>query len=80
MTAVKIPHEQLSPEALRGVVEEFVTRDGTDYGEVEVSLDSKMAQILRQLNAKEVFIVFDDQSETSTILHRDDPNFKKIRS
>ncbi|MCW8799767.1 MAG: YheU family protein, partial [Desulfobacter sp.] len=34
--AVKISYEQLSREALHGVIEEFVTRDGTDYGEVEI--------------------------------------------
>jgi len=36
MTAVKVPYNQLSPEALQGVIEEFVTRDGTDYGEIEI--------------------------------------------
>jgi len=36
MVALKIPYHELSPEALHGVVEEFVTRDGTDYGEIEV--------------------------------------------
>ncbi|MBW2654812.1 MAG: YheU family protein [Deltaproteobacteria bacterium] len=36
MTAIKIPYNQLSPEALQGVIEEFVTRDGTDYGEVRI--------------------------------------------
>ncbi|NDY72869.1 hypothetical protein DO021_15325 [Desulfobacter hydrogenophilus] len=38
MTAVKIPYEQLSTEALHGVIEQFVTRDGTGYGEVEIPL------------------------------------------
>lgn len=34
-----VPWDQLSAEALRGLIEEFVTRDGTDYGEVEVPLE-----------------------------------------
>lgn len=46
MNAVKIPYDQLSPEALHGVIEEFVTRDGTDYGEVEIPLETKIAQVL----------------------------------
>ncbi len=46
MTAIKIPYVQLSPEALHGVIEEFVTRDGTDYGEFEVPLDTKISQVL----------------------------------
>jgi uncharacterized protein YheU (UPF0270 family) len=33
-----IPVNKLSPEALQGVIEEFISRDGTDYGEMEVSL------------------------------------------
>lgn len=78
MTAVKIPYDQLSPEALHGVIEEFVTRDGTDYGEIEVSLETKIARVLRQLKSKEVFIIFDGQSETCTILHRNDPALKTI--
>ena len=49
MKAVKIPYDQLSPEALQGVVEEFVTRDGTDYGETEISLETKVVQVLTQL-------------------------------
>jgi hypothetical protein len=40
MAGLIIPFQDLSPEALRGVVEEFVTRDGTDYGEFEVSLET----------------------------------------
>ncbi|WP_321492033.1 YheU family protein [uncultured Desulfobacter sp.] len=46
MNVVKIPYDQLSLKALHGVVEEFVTRDGTDYGEVEVPLGTKISQVL----------------------------------
>ncbi len=45
MNAVKIPYDQLSPEALKGVIEEFVTRNGTDYGEAEIPLETKIAQV-----------------------------------
>ncbi|MBU0463839.1 MAG: YheU family protein [Proteobacteria bacterium] len=72
MTAVKIPYDQLSSEALQGVIEEFVTRDGTDYGEVEVSLETKIAQVLGQLKSGKAVIVFDQGSETCTILKSDD--------
>lgn len=73
MKAVKIPYDQLSPEALQGVVEEFVTRDGTDYGEVEVPLGTKIAQVLAQLKSGKAVIVFDQKTESCTILKRDDP-------
>jgi uncharacterized protein YheU (UPF0270 family) len=56
MTAIKIPYDQLSPEALQGVVEEFVTRDGTDYGEVEVPLETKIAQVMNQLKSGKAVI------------------------
>ena len=45
MTALKIPYDQLNPETLHGVIEEFVTRDGTDYGEIEVSLDTRKTEM-----------------------------------
>ncbi|MEA1968227.1 MAG: YheU family protein [Thermodesulfobacteriota bacterium] len=80
MTAVKIPYDQLSPEALKGIVEEFVTRDGTDYGEIEVSLETKCIQILNQLKSGKTVIVFDQQSETATILRSDDPLLNIITS
>ncbi|MFT5701463.1 MAG: hypothetical protein ACI8ZB_004358 [Desulforhopalus sp.] len=80
MNAVKIPYEQLSKEALNGVIEEFVTRNGTDYGEAEISLETKIAQVLSQLKSKDAFIVFDHNSETSTIVNKDDQILKSIDS
>jgi uncharacterized protein YheU (UPF0270 family) len=68
--AVEIPHEQLSPEALRGVVESFVLREGTEYGERDVSLDTKVAQVLRQIERGEAQIVFDPNSETMDVVPR----------
>jgi len=78
MTAVKIPYNQLSPEALYGVVEEFVTRDGTDYGEVEVPLETKVAQVIAQLRSGKAVIVFDPRTESCTILNSDDPLVKTL--
>ena len=57
MTAVKIPYDQLTPEALQGVIEEFVTRDGTDYGEVEVTLETKISQVLGQLKSGKIRVL-----------------------
>jgi len=47
MSAVKIPCDQLSSEALHVVIEEFVSRDGTDYGETEIPVETKIGQLLR---------------------------------
>jgi uncharacterized protein len=65
---VVIPHAELSAEALRGVVESFVLREGTDYGEREISLEQKVAQVLRQLERGEARIIFDAKLETVDIV------------
>ncbi len=65
---VALAPEQLSPEALRGLVEEFVTRDGTDYGAVEAGVEEKIAQVLRQLESGEARIVFDPETESVNII------------
>ena len=63
-----IPYQELSPEALRGVIEEFVSREGTDYGESEIPLDTKVRQVLNQLHTAKAVIVFDLRTETCNIL------------
>jgi uncharacterized protein len=65
---IVIPHRELSPEALRGVLESFVLREGTDYGDREVSLEQKVAQVLRQLERGEAQIVFDATLESVDIV------------
>ena len=75
---VKIPYGQLSPEALQGVIEEFVTRDGTDYGKIEVPLETKINHVLNQLKSGKAVIVFDPESETCNILKSDDPVLRDI--
>ena len=71
MTAgVELSPDDLSPEALRGLVEEFVTRDGTDYGNVECSVDEKIAQVTEQLASGEARIVFDLEAESASIVTR----------
>lgn len=62
-SVIEVDPADLSPEALRGLVEEFVTRDGTDYGAVERSLEEKVADVLRQIGSGDVRIVFDRESE-----------------
>lgn len=73
MTGIIIPHDQLSPEALKGVIEDFVTRDGTDYGGSEVSLETKAMQVMNQFDAGKAVIVFDQKSQTCNVLPKDSP-------
>ncbi len=65
---VMVPHTELSSELLRSVVESFVLREGTDYGEREASLDAKVAHVVRQLERGEAQILFDPQSESIDIV------------
>jgi len=67
-TLITVPHAELSADALRGVIESFVLREGTEYGEQEVALDVKIAQVMRQLERGEAQIVFDPQSESIDIV------------
>ena len=65
---VEIPHRELSGEALRGVVESFVLREGTDYGQRDYSLEEKIAAVMRQLDRGEAVIVFDPETGTVSIV------------
>jgi uncharacterized protein YheU (UPF0270 family) len=64
---VEIPLASLSAEALRAVIESFVLREGTDYGAHEVSLEDKVAQVMRQLERGEAHIVFDPSTRSVNI-------------
>jgi uncharacterized protein len=65
-----VPYTELSGDALRGVLESFVLREGTEYGERDVSLDQKVAQVEKQLRRGEAQIVFDPESQTIDIVVR----------
>ena len=63
-----IAPENLSESALSGLIEEFVTRDGTDYGRDELSLQHKVERVRQQLARGEVVIVFDEDSESVSLM------------
>jgi len=67
---VDVPHTELTADLLRAVIESYVLREGTDYGEREFSLEEKVARVLRQLERGEVQIVFDPETETVDIAVR----------
>jgi uncharacterized protein len=75
MAELVIPFKELSPEALRGVIEEFVTRDGTDYGEREIPLDTKVRQVMNQLHAGKVVITYDQKTDTCNIIPKRDNKY-----
>jgi uncharacterized protein YheU (UPF0270 family) len=67
---VEVPHAELSADALRGVVESFVLREGTDYGERDVPFERKVADVMRQLERGEAVIVYDPGTDSIDILVR----------
>ena len=62
-----IPWQDIAPETLENLIREFVLREGTDYGSVEVSLQSKIVQVKSQLEKGEAVIVFSELHETVDI-------------
>lgn len=65
---IEIPYRELSSDALAGVIESFVLREGTDYGAREYSLEEKVAHVVRQLERGEARIMFDPDSESVSIV------------
>jgi uncharacterized protein YheU (UPF0270 family) len=67
-SAIEIPLVDLEPQTLRSIVEDLVTRDGTDYGATERTLDQKAAALMRQLERGEAKLMFDPATETIGLL------------
>jgi len=76
---IVVPYSELSREALRSVVESFVLREGTDYGEHVFSLEQKLAHVMRQLERGEARIVFDPQTETVHLVTSQQLPGEKVR-
>ena len=62
-----IPWQQLAPETLDNVLDSFILREGTDYGERELSLDEKRARLLAQLQSDKVVIVWSELNQSLDI-------------
>ena len=65
---IKVAYDALQPATLLALVEEFVTRDTTDYGERERTLDDKVEDVMRQLRRGQAQIVFDAERGTVNIV------------
>lgn len=66
---IRVPIENLSEDAVTGVIQDFILREGTDYGAEEVSLATKVRQVLNQLRNGEAELYFDAAAETITLVH-----------
>ena len=75
-----IPVNKLSSNSLKGVIEEFMSRNGTDYGAIEASLETSFIQVKSRLKDGSAVLVFDDETETTNIFLADDPILKKLNT
>jgi uncharacterized protein len=78
MSIYIIPVNKLSPESLQRVIEEFISRNGTDYGEIESPLETNFRQVKYKLEKGSAVLIYDDGTKTTNILLADDPILKKI--
>lgn len=65
---MEIPWQSLSEEALEGILEEYATREGTEYGWQDVSLETKVLQLRKQLERKEARIDFDPDTQSCELV------------
>jgi hypothetical protein len=75
---VEVPVDMLSEEALVGIVESFVLREGTDYGQVETQHETKIAQVRKQIARGDIKIVYDPNTESVGLMTSSE--FKASRS
>jgi uncharacterized protein YheU (UPF0270 family) len=66
--AIEIDPNDLTEEALRGLAESFVAREGTDYGLHEKTWEEKVDAVMRQIERGEARIVFDAETQSATLI------------
>ncbi|NKB62446.1 MAG: YheU family protein [Gammaproteobacteria bacterium] len=65
---MEIPWKRLESNTLMAMLEEIVSRDGTDYGEKEICMETRVRQLLRQIQKGEAFLYWDANTESASIL------------
>ena len=68
---VRVPTERLAPDTLEALLEEFASRDGTDYGERETPLNVRVAQLRTQMEHGDIALLYDLDSESWDLLPDD---------
>ena len=65
---INIPFEALSADALLGVIDDYVNREGTDYGHRDYDLDQKREAVRRYLESGRASITYDPSTQTTSIV------------
>ncbi len=63
-----IPYQELDPDTLINVIETIILREGTDYGEVELSLTEKVELVKKQLDEGKAQLEYSEEHETVNII------------
>ena len=63
-----IPYQQIAADTLHNLIEYYVLREGTDYGDSEVPLARKVEQVMQQLQREEVVIVYSELHESINLM------------
>ncbi len=69
-----IPYQDLEQDTLTNLIESFILREGTDYGEIEVTMKEKCQHVMQQLISGEIVIIYSQLSESVTLLHKEQMN------
>lgn len=73
-----IPYQQLDAMTLNNLIEQYILREGTDYGEVEYSLEQKTQQIKQQIEKDNIFIMYSEMNESVTLVTKEE--FQKLQN
>lgn len=63
-----IPYTDIAEDTLNNLIEYYVLREGTDYGEHEVTMAEKVAAVTRQLKSGEIVIVYSELHESINLM------------
>lgn len=66
-----IPYDELAPDTLTRLIEDFVTRDGTDNGD-DTPLQTRVLRVRQALTKAQAFIVFDPDSQQCQLMLKHD--------
>ncbi len=69
-----IPLEQLNADTLQAIIEDFILREGTDYGAMDISKSDKIAQVMQQLEQGTAVLVYSELHESVNILPKEQFN------
>jgi uncharacterized protein YheU (UPF0270 family) len=74
-----IPYQQLDEITLNNIIEQYILREGTDYGEIELSLQEKTLQLLAQIKRGDIYIIYSELEESVTLISQHELNASQVQ-